>query len=57
MTLTARSQSAALVMWKLPLETRGKALCDDVASAVAAAEAPAETEELELLPRHHAAEA
>ena len=57
MHLTARSQSAALVMWRLPLETRGKALCDDVASAVAAAEAPAETEELELLPRHHAAEA
>ena len=51
-------QSAALVMWKLPLETRGKALCDDVGSAAAASEAsPAEDEGVELLPRRHDAEA
>jgi hypothetical protein len=45
-------------MWKLPLETRGKALCDDVGDAAAASEAaPAEDEGVELLPRRHDAEA
>lgn len=45
-------------MWRLPLETRGKALCDDVGAAAAASEAPAEEHEgVELLPRRHDAEA
>ena len=45
-------------MWKLPVETRGKPLADDVSAAAAdAAAAPAEHEGVELLPRRHDADA